>query len=199
MGGTFDCFGHESHPDFGGNPDTGVYTPNVSINPNSLSLWEATQTYPSPSGKQCKLIPLPLRSNANLSLSLWERLGEGIAQFVVYPPLPSSPSRERGCFLYEINLSPLGSNANLSISPLGSIANLSLSLWERLGEGKETSQCGVSTVYRWGKKPCHGHERRSPRAGPTMLKNVNPYKKKWNGEHISKKSSNFVENFALEK
>ena len=40
MGGTFDCFGHESHPDFGGNPDTGVYTPNDSINPNSLSLWE---------------------------------------------------------------------------------------------------------------------------------------------------------------
>ena len=31
MGGTFDWFGHESHPDFGGNPETGVYTPNDSI------------------------------------------------------------------------------------------------------------------------------------------------------------------------
>ena len=31
MGGTFDWFGHESHPDFGGNPNTGVYTPNDSI------------------------------------------------------------------------------------------------------------------------------------------------------------------------
>ena len=31
MGGTFDWFGHESHPDFGGNPDTGVYTPNDKI------------------------------------------------------------------------------------------------------------------------------------------------------------------------
>ena len=31
MGGTFDWFGHESHPDFGGNPETGVYMPNDSI------------------------------------------------------------------------------------------------------------------------------------------------------------------------
>ncbi|MBO4658529.1 MAG: M15 family metallopeptidase [Prevotella sp.] len=31
MGGTFDWFGHESHPDFGGNPETGTYTPNDSI------------------------------------------------------------------------------------------------------------------------------------------------------------------------
>ena len=31
MGGTFDWFGHESHPDFGGNPETGVYTPHDSI------------------------------------------------------------------------------------------------------------------------------------------------------------------------
>ena len=31
MGGTFDWFGHESHPDFGGNPETFVYTPNDSI------------------------------------------------------------------------------------------------------------------------------------------------------------------------
>lgn len=31
MGGTFDWFGHESHPDFGGNPEIGAYTPNDSI------------------------------------------------------------------------------------------------------------------------------------------------------------------------
>ena len=31
MGGTFDWFGHESHPDFGGNPETGLYIPNDSI------------------------------------------------------------------------------------------------------------------------------------------------------------------------
>ncbi len=31
MGGTFDWFGHESHPDFGGNPDTEEYIPNDSI------------------------------------------------------------------------------------------------------------------------------------------------------------------------
>ena len=31
MGGTFDWFGHESHPDFGGNPETFEYTPNDSI------------------------------------------------------------------------------------------------------------------------------------------------------------------------
>ncbi len=31
MGGTFDWFGVESHPDFGGNPDTGEYTPNSGI------------------------------------------------------------------------------------------------------------------------------------------------------------------------
>ena len=31
MGGTFDWFGHESHPDFGGNPETMEYTPNDSI------------------------------------------------------------------------------------------------------------------------------------------------------------------------
>lgn len=31
MGGTFDWFGHESHPDFGGNPQTGAYTQNDSI------------------------------------------------------------------------------------------------------------------------------------------------------------------------
>ena len=31
MGGTFDWFGIESHPDFGGNPDTFEYTPNDSI------------------------------------------------------------------------------------------------------------------------------------------------------------------------
>ena len=31
MGGTFDWFGHESHPDFGGNPDTMEYLPNDTI------------------------------------------------------------------------------------------------------------------------------------------------------------------------
>lgn len=31
MGGTFDWFGRESHPDFGGDPERGVYIPNDSI------------------------------------------------------------------------------------------------------------------------------------------------------------------------
>ena len=31
MGGTFDWFGHESHPDFGGNPETATYVANDSI------------------------------------------------------------------------------------------------------------------------------------------------------------------------
>ena len=31
MGGTFDWFGNESHPDFGGNPNTGKYKPNDRI------------------------------------------------------------------------------------------------------------------------------------------------------------------------
>lgn len=31
MGGTFDWFGHESHPDCGGNPETGVYRENDTI------------------------------------------------------------------------------------------------------------------------------------------------------------------------
>ena len=31
MGGTFDWFGHESHPDFGGNPETGEYKENAQI------------------------------------------------------------------------------------------------------------------------------------------------------------------------
>ena len=71
----------------------------------------------------------------NLSLSLWERLGEGIYQISAHPPHPSSPSRERGSLL--LMAEPL---------PLGAPTNLSLSLWERLGEGKkvETSHCGVS-------------------------------------------------------
>ena len=33
MGGTFDWFGPESHPDFCGNPDTGVYTGDNSKSP----------------------------------------------------------------------------------------------------------------------------------------------------------------------
>ena len=31
MGGTFDWFGHESHPDFGGNPETGEFNDNGKI------------------------------------------------------------------------------------------------------------------------------------------------------------------------
>jgi D-alanyl-D-alanine dipeptidase len=31
MGGTFDWFGPESHPDFGGNPETGVYNPTPKL------------------------------------------------------------------------------------------------------------------------------------------------------------------------
>ena len=31
MGGTFDWFGHESHPDCGGNPETGTYRPNDTL------------------------------------------------------------------------------------------------------------------------------------------------------------------------
>ena len=31
MGGTFDFFGLESHPDYGGNPETGEYIPTESI------------------------------------------------------------------------------------------------------------------------------------------------------------------------
>ena len=95
-----------------------------------------------------KSIPLTLGSNANLSLSLWERLGEGIAQIVVHPPHPSSPSRERGSFLYEINPSPQGSNANLS-----------LSLWERLGEGKKRRHNVASLLFTGGgKSPAMGTE-----------------------------------------
>ena len=37
MGGTFDWFGHESHPDFGGNPETGAYTPNDQITPEQFA------------------------------------------------------------------------------------------------------------------------------------------------------------------
>ncbi len=37
MGGTFDWFGVESHPDFGGNPDTGEYTPNSGITPEQFA------------------------------------------------------------------------------------------------------------------------------------------------------------------
>jgi D-alanyl-D-alanine dipeptidase len=32
MGGTFDWFGPESHPDFCGNPDTGEYTGGIDTN-----------------------------------------------------------------------------------------------------------------------------------------------------------------------
>ena len=38
MGGTFDWFGPESHPDFCGNPDTGQYTGNNSKSPTGRSI-----------------------------------------------------------------------------------------------------------------------------------------------------------------
>ena len=38
MGGTFDWFGPESHPDFCGNPDTGVYTGDNSKSPTGRSI-----------------------------------------------------------------------------------------------------------------------------------------------------------------
>ena len=38
MGGTFDWFGPESHPDFCGNPETGVYTGDASSSPASRSI-----------------------------------------------------------------------------------------------------------------------------------------------------------------
>ena len=38
MGGTFDWFGPESHPDFCGNPDTGRYTGDNSKSPTSRSI-----------------------------------------------------------------------------------------------------------------------------------------------------------------
>ena len=38
MGGTFDWFGPESHPDFGGNPDTGVYTGDCRKSPRGRTI-----------------------------------------------------------------------------------------------------------------------------------------------------------------
>jgi len=38
MGGTFDWFGPESHPDFCGNPETGVYTGDNSTSPTNRSI-----------------------------------------------------------------------------------------------------------------------------------------------------------------
>ena len=38
MGGTFDWFGPESHPDFCGNPDTGEYTGDNSASPTGRSI-----------------------------------------------------------------------------------------------------------------------------------------------------------------
>ena len=40
MGGTFDWFGPESHPDFCGNPNTGQYTGNNSKSPTGRSITE---------------------------------------------------------------------------------------------------------------------------------------------------------------
>ena len=52
---------------------------------------------------ESKLIPLPLGDKANLSLSLGERLGEGLSSncrsdYHIIPLTPASPSRERGSF-----------------------------------------------------------------------------------------------------
>ena len=41
MGGTFDWFGPESHPDFCGNPETGQYTGDNSKSPTGRSITEA--------------------------------------------------------------------------------------------------------------------------------------------------------------
>ena len=38
MGGTFDWFGPESHPDFGGNPETGEYTGDCSASPAGRTI-----------------------------------------------------------------------------------------------------------------------------------------------------------------
>ena len=40
MGGTFDWFGPESHPDFGGNPDTGEYTGDCGASPAGRTITE---------------------------------------------------------------------------------------------------------------------------------------------------------------
>ena len=40
MGGTFDWFGPESHPDFCGNPETGEYTGDNSKSPTGRSITE---------------------------------------------------------------------------------------------------------------------------------------------------------------
>ena len=40
MGGTFDWFGVESHPDFGGNPETGEYTGDCSSSPAGRTITE---------------------------------------------------------------------------------------------------------------------------------------------------------------
>ncbi|MBR4533458.1 MAG: M15 family metallopeptidase [Bacteroidaceae bacterium] len=40
MGGTFDWFGPESHPDFCGNPETGTYTGDNSLSPVGRSITE---------------------------------------------------------------------------------------------------------------------------------------------------------------
>ena len=77
-----------------------------------------------PAGTQYILIPLPLGDHANYPSP------RGV------PPHPSSPSRERGCILYEINPTPVGTQYILIPLPLGHNTYLSLSLWERLGEGQ---------------------------------------------------------------
>ena len=78
----------------------------------SLALWERGSFLlgisPSPSGRDKAYLSLAhWRTPAYLSLSLWERLGEGLSQIVVHPPHPSSPSRERGCLLFDISPFPI--------------------------------------------------------------------------------------------
>jgi D-alanyl-D-alanine dipeptidase len=46
MGGTFDWFGPESHPDFCGNPETGEYTGSPTPNPSPIRM-EAQKASPS--------------------------------------------------------------------------------------------------------------------------------------------------------
>ena len=68
------------------------------------------RTYPSPWEKKNILIPLMLwRDTANLSLSLWERLGEGIFQIGVHSPSPtlSLEGEEQFATLFPTNQSSL--------------------------------------------------------------------------------------------
>ena len=67
------------------------------------------QTYPSPWERKNILIPLPWGDKTNLSLSLWERLGEGIFQIGVHSPSPtlSLEGEEQFATLFPTNKSSL--------------------------------------------------------------------------------------------